>query len=343
MTELEQLLIEQNRRQSEQISELTQQVKNLNEQIAYMNRKRFGASSEQNVPGQTDLLGNPFESSETTELEQTVVVPSHRRKVRGYKEAQLADLTTEEVHYELSEKDRFCDVCDTYLTELGSKNVRSTVKYVPAKLVEQHHILHSYECPHCKLYSDKASVKSAPVPKPLFHSSFASAELLATVFTNKFELNLPLYRQVKLWQRLKLDLTDRTMTNWVIAGANKWLSPIYKALHDTLMTDEIIHIDETPTQTLIRSDGKPATSQSRLWVMHSSKDSDKQIAYYHASLSRSHEVTDQLLRDYSGIIQSDGYSVYQGLHEGIMNVNCWVHVRRKFWNQLKMPKTVRRS
>ncbi|MEE6707516.1 transposase [Weissella confusa] len=87
MTELEQLLIEQNRRQSEQISELTQQVKNLNEQIAYMNRKRFGASSEQNIPGQTDLFGNPFESSETTELEQTVVVPSHRCKVRGYKEA----------------------------------------------------------------------------------------------------------------------------------------------------------------------------------------------------------------------------------------------------------------
>lgn len=60
MTELEQILIEQNKRQSEQISELTQQIKNLNEQIAYMNRKHFGVSSEQNVPGQTDLFGNPF-------------------------------------------------------------------------------------------------------------------------------------------------------------------------------------------------------------------------------------------------------------------------------------------
>ncbi len=31
MTELEQILIKQNKRQSEQISELTQQIKNLNE------------------------------------------------------------------------------------------------------------------------------------------------------------------------------------------------------------------------------------------------------------------------------------------------------------------------
>lgn len=105
-------------------------------------------------------LVTPFEESETTELEQTVVVSSHRRKVLGHKEAQLAGLPTEEVHYELPEKKCFCNVCDTYMTELSQNKVRSTVKYIPAKLVEQQHIQHSYECPHCKLNSEKASVKS---------------------------------------------------------------------------------------------------------------------------------------------------------------------------------------
>ncbi|MGL5299890.1 IS66 family transposase zinc-finger binding domain-containing protein [Weissella confusa] len=62
------------------------------------------------------------------------------------------------MHYELSEKDCFCDVCDTYMTELSQKKVQSTVKYIPAKLIEQQHIQHSYECPNCKLHSDKATI-----------------------------------------------------------------------------------------------------------------------------------------------------------------------------------------
>lgn len=46
-------------------------------------------------------------------------------------------------------------------------------------------------------------------------------------------------------------------------------------------------------------------------------------------------MADRLLRDYNGIIQSDCYTVYQCLHEGIMNVNCWAHVRRMFVESAK--------
>lgn len=42
----------QNSKLIDQVAQLTQEVANLREQIAYMNRKRFGVSSEQNVDGQ---------------------------------------------------------------------------------------------------------------------------------------------------------------------------------------------------------------------------------------------------------------------------------------------------
>ena len=40
----------------------------------------------------------------------------------------------------------------------------------------------------------------------------------------------------------------------------------------------------------------------------------------------------EMLKDFKGYLQSDGYAVYDniGEREGITHLNCWAHARREF-------------
>ena len=53
--------------------------------------------------------------------------------------------------------------------------------------------------------------------------------------------------------------------------------------------------------------------------------------------SRSQKTLVSLLRNYRGAIQSDGYEAYKIYEnkDGVLLLNCWAHVRRKFENALK--------
>lgn len=76
---------------------------------------------------------------------------------------------------------------------------------------------------------------------------------------------LPLYRQVKEWNRYGLLTNDKNLSNWVIRIAEDWLHPIYHRMKELLMKKSILHIDETYAQILNRSDGKSAQSNAYNW------------------------------------------------------------------------------
>lgn len=60
--------------------------------------------------------------------------------------------------------------------------------------------------------------------------------------------------------------------------------------------------------------------------------------YFHFATTRGSDAIKELLNGYKGIIQTDGYAVYETLfNQGILNpkhvthVGCWAHARREFW------------
>ena len=55
------------------------------------------------------------------------------------------------------------------------------------------------------------------------------------------------------------------MANWVIQCSQSWLKPLYKHMKQEFLTHSVIHADETVVQVL-KEDGKPATSESRMWL-----------------------------------------------------------------------------
>ena len=221
---------------------------------------------------------------------------------------------------------------------MAQKIVRDEVCYEPAKLFLKRHISYSYECDCHDPITEPKSIKNAPVPSALFPRSLVGPCFLAWVLYLKFVLSVPFYRQENDWRRLGFNVTRRTMSNWVILADVYYLSYIYNCLHNHLRLREILHGDETVYQILMRSDGKPATSEARMWVFRTTHQEETPIVLYHASLTRQKEVAKEVLGEYNGYLHCDAYSGYQGI-SGVTVVCCWAHTRRYF-KDVPQPKGV---
>ncbi len=68
-----------------------------------------------------------------------------------------------------------------------------------------------------------------------------------------------------------------------------------------------------------------------MWVFKGGPP-EKQIILFQYHPSRSGTVVSSFLKNYKGIVQTDGYAGYNFLdsQKGITHVGCWVHARRKF-------------
>lgn len=122
------------------------------------------------------------------------------------------------------------------------------------------------------------------------------------------------------------------MANWMIRLGEEYISVLYDYLHRKLYDYHVIQADETPV--LVNRDGRPAGSNSYMWVYRSEyMYPDKQIVLYEYQRTRNASHPREFLKDFSGICVTDGYQVYHTLEkekEDLMIAGCWVHGRRKF-------------
>lgn len=59
-----------------------------------------------------------------------------------------------------------------------------------------------------------------------------------------------LYRQEKEWASYGLEVSRRTLANWIITAANDWLRPLYDHFPKFLVKEEVVNADETHYQVL---------------------------------------------------------------------------------------------
>ena len=119
-----------------------------------------------------------------------------------------------------------------------------------------------------------------------FKHSLASPSTVAEIMTRKYVDGLPLARQEKIFKREGIELSRATMANWIIQCAQTWLRPVYRRMKKHLLASDVIYADETVVQVL-KEDGKPATSESRMWVYGSDGRSGVPIRYFEYQPDRS--------------------------------------------------------
>ena len=184
--------------QKEQISELSQKVDWLMEQLRLLRKKQFGASSEQTkeqLDGQLSLLFNEAEAyTAPPEPKKTTQVAAHTRKRSGGVRDVVPDnIPVEVVEHRLSEEERICPQCGELMREIGTE-VQETLKFIPAKAVLQRDIYYTYACENCEKTDISTPILKAPKDPPVIPGSFASPEAIAHIMTQKFEMASPLYR-----------------------------------------------------------------------------------------------------------------------------------------------------
>jgi transposase len=333
--ELEAKLIKQN--------ELEAKLHWLEEQLRLHQLKRFGTSSEKTNPNQLELsLFNETETEANPELPEPTVetIIYRRRKKRGHRELMLENLRTETVEYRLSEEEQVCSCCSGFLHEMSTE-VRQEIKYIPAEVKVVKHVRYVYSCRHCELEELETPIVTAPMPKPVYSGSLASPSIMAHIMNQKYVDGLPLYRQEKQFARLGVALSRQTIANWMIYGANQWLGLLYDRMHQLLLKQDILHADETTLQVL-HEPGRPATSNSYLWLYRTGKEGPPTILYDYQE-TRAGKNAKEFLTGFKGYLQVDGYAGYHKVPDVIL-VGCWAHARRKFTEALNaLPSSKRLS
>jgi len=297
------------------------------EQFRLAQQRQFGKSSEAS-PGQLELFNEAeqiMEKEEQPDDEQETITYQRSKPKR---KALPESLPREQVIHDLDEADKVCDDCGHELHRMGEEK-REQLEFIPASIKVIEHIRPKYSCRHCEQHGTRVNIKIAPVAPAAIPKSIATPSLLSQIITSKYQYALPLYRQEALFKQYGIELSRKTMADWMIKSSHL-LQRIYQQLKETLLQQAVIHADETPLK-VIHAD----KNQSYMWVYCTGSDSPAEdpeappnIILYDDQNSRAGQCARDYLGDYKGYLQVDGYAGYQQTKATL--VGCMAHARRKF-------------
>jgi transposase len=165
------------------------------------------------------------------------------------------------------------------------------------------------------------------MPEQTLPKSNAHHSLLSHILVSKFVDHLPFYRQIQIFNRQNLDISDSTMNNWYNSTTDL-LQVVYDEMKSELISENYIQADESPIKVK-SSHKKEGLHDGYMWVYRSPI---KRLVIFDYNNSRAKEAPFDFLRNFSGHVQTDGYAGYSKLfkRQGIKAMACMAHARRKF-------------
>jgi transposase len=311
----------------EQNKKLTDKIIWFEEQIKLGRHRKFGKQSEQ-----TQTILPLFDDSESDEVEETITPidaqteqVTYSRKKPEKKNGRNIDTTNlprEQIIHDLSDAEKTC-VCGCQLAKIG-EDKSEQLELIPEQIKVIEHITPKYTCRTCE------TIKAAKKPESPIQKCMAGASLIVDVIIKKYDHHLPLYRQSKILLQNSIDIPDNTLGNWVM-GAADVLFPLEKAFWEQIIRTRYLQADETTVKVL-----KP-DKKGYMWA-YQSLDPSNRFILFEFNISRAGSVPENRLKDFSGILQTDGYAGYErlGKQEKIIHLGCWDHARRKFADAIKV-------
>jgi transposase len=302
----------------------------LAETLALLRRYVFGQRRERftDDPGQGHLFDIPKIADEPEPPAPTVpneAVPQRSTATRSPRRTRLDHLPHIRIPHDVPESEKTCSCCGGPKTHIGDDESRE-LDFIPARLEVKVHVLPKYACPKCR-----DGVTSPPVPPKPIPGGIAGAGLVSFVITSKFADHLPLYRLEDILMRYGVYLSRSTLCDWV-RNAALVLKPLAELQKTLVLQSPIVWTDDTPVTVL---GGKEAgSSTGRFWVYIG--DAEHPYSVYDFTMSRARDGPAAFLKDYRGFLQADAYGGYDGIFlgsaGGILEVACWAHARRKFFD-----------
>lgn len=314
-------------------------IKQLQEIIKKGNRKTFGRSSEKVDYTQLCLFNDVEDEIERAKQPK-------QKKVNEKKNKKLSEQVKEKVSkitdYRLS--DISCQECHSEMREFKYDS-NYTIDYIPASVSISENRIYSYICDSCNKLHDETIIVKADGPNQVIPKTVASSSLLANIIVDKYAYHTPLNRlETKYSNELGFTLSKQTMSNWLAALDELYLTRIYQQLVAQLNECDIIHADETPVAIIKHSQKVKNSRKSKkgyMWVYLSGATQENQVTIYDFKNNRNYINAKNFLKDYHGYIHCDGYDAYNNIDD-TKTVGCFAHVRRYFFEALELiPESCR--
>ena len=316
----------QNQQLQSALDTALQELSSAKQQLNWFKRQLFGEKSEKRLtlenPGQMDL-GEIFKTPSNTPPPETETITYERRKKHRSDEC----ITDEGLRFD----DRVpVEVIEQPAPELQGEDagqyevIDHKVTY---KLAQRpgSYVVMEYRRPVVR-HKPSQTLTTAAAPSSIFDRSITDVSLLAGMLIDKFVFHLPLYRQHQRMALSGITLSRATLTG-LVKRTIELLKPVHDALLESVLQSRILAMDETPGKAGRKEKGK--MQKAWFWPVYGERD---EVAFT-LSLTRSTRHIEPLLKDFKGILLTDGYGVYDSYckkHPGITQAQCWVHARRYF-------------
>jgi transposase len=297
-----------------------EQILNLQHQLSLLQKLIYGKRSERFIPDQSNQPNlfsilqqeEPIQEAESVPATKQV---NYERKVTNQKGRQMLSncghLPVEETILDVQH--------DEELKRIGEQ-ISERLAFKPGRLYRKQIIRPKY-------VNAQGEIVIADLPETAIPRCEADNTLLAQIVTSKFVDHTPEYRQQQIFKREGVTIAPSTMNNWThqVAALMKLVALQIKK---EILSSSYIQIDESTIKVLFEKQG--TTHKGYMWVV---VDPNTKNVYFEYQKGRGREGPKQLLQDYKGKVQSDGYGVYDHLDAVFDEIDfycCWAHSRRKF-------------
>jgi transposase len=310
-----------------QADERERLLKQMQHQLEQLLRWRYGPRRERVDENQLFLFAaeilragaslDPAEPAATAE-------PKEKPKPNGHGRQQLPkSLERRRVVHDLAEEQRRCPQCQGELKRIGEQ-VSERLEYVPASLHVIQDVCQKYAC------AQGCTVVTAAKPSGPIEKGLPGPGLLAQVAVSKYGDHLPLHRQQEIFQRQGVELSRQTMCGWMRQAA-ELVQPLYERMKQQVLDSKAVQTDDTPVPVLDLE--REHTRTGRIWTYVG--DAAHPYTVYDYTPTRSRDGPEEFLEEFRGYLQADAYSGYDALYQkpgrGIVEVACWAHARRYFY------------
>lgn len=182
-------------------------------------------------------------------------------------------------------------------------------------------------------YKDKNKIYQTLSTDP-FPNSPLTPSLASNIIIHKYLLGVPLYRYSGYLVQNVLNISPQNLSNYVSRSMDL-LEEFYNQLENRLVSTEfkVIHADETEIQVI-------DTKKSKCYMfVYTTSFWDNPVYIYKFSENRKTDNTKELLKNYKGYLEYDGYAGYNAISSESDNKikiqRCWTYARRYFYDCFK--------
>jgi transposase len=322
------------------ISHQKEKIISLEQQVAYLQRRMWGKSSERFIKEEPLQRRLDFEGLE--------LLPEEEEEARQAKE-EIEQYKTRTIRVKEKEKPARKPIPENiprveehlYPENIDTENwielepeITEVLEHKPQEFFVRRIIRHKYALRN-KSIPVECPILTATLPDLPLAKSYAGASLLAELMINKYVNHLPFYRQIQMFKQLGVSLPAATVNDWFKQTADL-LRPLYYRLKEIVLGSDYIQVDES-TLPIINEE-KHKTVKGYIWMVRAVLTDLVFFHYDHGS--RAQKVVIPLLKHFKGALQTDGYEVYKMYEDkkGVLPLGCWAHARRKFEEALKEDK-----